>query len=248
MEEKYREALDYFRGGAAEGCAECAFHYAYMKLRGIGTDADYGAARSYFTLASRTLGEACYNLAVMYMHGQGTARDYRKSYEYMHDAAEMGVIEAQLYLGSAHTIGYLFEPNIISISLIPYHTPEFRDPYSLLEGQVPDLEEDEEKRLRAVRLDHKSAFEWFRESARQPADYVEELSQNAKYLYARCYLDGVGVDFNRDTANRLMLLAAADGSEEARVYLETDAPYVLSAIENKELIEKIRKQERLAPP
>ncbi len=248
LEGKYDEALAFFLGGASEGCAECAFHYAYMKLRGVGTAVDFAEARTYFNLASHYVGEACYNLSVMYMHGLGTTRDYKKSFEYMNDAADMGVIEAQLYLGMAHTIGYLIEPNIISISLIPYHTPEFRDRFAMLEGEVPDSEEDEEKRIRAVRLDHRTAFEWFRESAMHPSDYVEELSQNAKYLYARCYLDGLGVDFNRDCANRLMLLAAADGSRDAMTYLETEAPYVLASVENKELIENIRKAYRLAPP
>ncbi len=248
MDQKYGEALSFFREGAAEGCAECAFNYAYMKLHGYGCSVDPSEARSFFALASGIIGEACYNLAVMYMHGSGCSRDYRKSYEYMRDAAEKGVIEARLYLGSAHIIGYLIEPNIVSISLIPYHTPEYREQNMMLEGDVPDLEDDEQRRIRAVRMDHKASFEWFREAARQSPTYVEDLSKDAKYLYARCFLDGVGVDFNRDKANALMLLAAADGSAEARAYLETDAPYVLSALENKKLVEKIRREARLAPP
>lgn len=248
LEGRYSEALELFLAGAREGCPECAFHYAYMHLKGLGTERDYSVARSYFTFCSDSIGEACYNLAVMYMDGLGTLRDYRRAYSYMHDAAEKGIIEAQLYLGTAHTIGYMLEPNVVSISLSPYHTAEYRETLAALEGEITEQEADEERRIRAVRMDHRSAFEWFRLSASNSSDYVEELSHNAKYLYARCYLDGLGVGFNRDKANALMLLAAADGSPQAMEYLETDAPYVLESLKNKKLIEAIRRTEKLSPP
>lgn len=248
LDGKYAEAAEYFRTGAGLGDAEAAFNYGYMLYHGIGTERSYTEAKSYFGFAAGIVGEANYNLAVMYLHGVGVKRDYRKCYSYMRDAAEMGVIEAQLYLGVAHTLGSLFEPDITSISLIPYHTPEYRDPYALLEGEVPDMEEDEERRIRAVRQDLRSAFEWFRAAAKHAPDYVEELSRRSKYLFARCFLDGVGVDYNRDKANELMLLAAADGSEEALYYLQTEAPYVLDKLTDKVYINNIRKTERLSGP
>ena len=43
-----------------------------------------------------------------------------------------------------------------------------------------------------------------------------------------------------------MLVAAADGSEEALDYLKTDAPYMLEAVDNKDILEHIRAKERLA--
>lgn len=241
----YKGALEYFYEGAAEGDAEAAFNYAYMLSKGIGTDRDPNLARSFYIYASTRIGEAAYNLAIMHLHGVGAPRDYRKFVEYMQDAAGMDIIEAQLYLGIAHTIGLVFEPDIISISRIPYHTAEYRDPYAYIEGEVEDLEEDEESRIRAVRFDPVSAFEYFRMAARHSPDYVEELSHRGKFLYARCFIDGLGTDFNRDRGNNLMLIAAAEGSREAMVYLETEAPYMLEALENTEKLDIIRRAERI---
>ena len=225
--------------GAGEGDAEAAFNYGYCLLHGFGVARDAQEAKSFFGFASNLEGgEACYNLAVMYLHGEGVKRDYRRCYEYMRDSAELGCIEAQLYLGIAHTLGSLFEPDVVSISRIPFHTPEYQREGMYIEGYVEN-DGDDDLRFAAVRFDPVLAHEYFREAARHSPDYVEDLSSKSKYLYARCFLDGVGTDFNRDVANRLMVDAAAAGSAEALSYLETDAPYVLAAIKDDELLAKI---------
>ena len=246
LDKEYERAAQLFLEGAEEGDAESAFNYGYCLMHGLGVERDLSCAKTFYSFASHIVGEASYNLAVMYLHGSGVKRDYRKSYEYMRDAAEMGIIEAQLYLGVAHTIGSMFEPDIVSISLIPYHTPEYNSPIMYLEGEVPDYEDDEEKRIAAVRQDSISAFSWFRAAAKHAPDYVEELSQKGKFLYARCFLDGLGTDFNRDRGNALMLIAAIDGSAEAMAYLETEAPYVLENLKNTELLRQIRRVEGIA--
>lgn len=246
LDEEYEKAAEMFYEGATEGNAEAAFNYAYCLMNGYGVERDPSLAKSFYTFASAVVGEAAYNLAVMYLHGDGVKRNYRKTFEYMKDAAELGVIEAQLYLGVAYTLGSLFEPDVVSISLIPYHTPEYRREGMYIEGEVPDFEADEEARIAAVRQDPISAFTWFKNAAKHSPDYVEELSGKGKYLYARCFLDGLGTDFNRDRGNALMLLAATDGSEEARIYLETEAPYVLENLKNEELMRKIRRTEGIA--
>lgn len=246
MDGEYEKAAEMFYDGAAEGNAEAAFDYGYCLMNGIGVEQNLSLAKTFYTFASGIVGEAAYNLSVMYLHGSGVARDYRRSYEYMRDAAELGVIEAQLYLGVAHTLGSMFEPDICSISLIPYHTPEYTSPIMYLPGDVPDLSDDEEKRIAAVRFDPISAFSWFRTAAKHSPDYVEELSQKGKFLYARCFIDGLGTDFNRDRGNALMLLAAADGSEEAMTYLQTEAPYVLENLGDSELLGKIRRIEGIS--
>lgn len=245
---KYESAAEMFYEGACEGDAEAAFNYGYCLMHGYGVGKDLSAARSFYTFASGVVGEAAYNLAVMYLHGSGVKRDYKKSYEYMHDAAEMGVIEAQLYLGVAHTIGTMFEPDIVSISLLPYHTPEYNAGALYLDGEVPDYEADEEDRIAAVRSDAISAFSWFRTAAKHSPDYVEELSVKGKFLYARCFLDGLGTEFNKERGDALMLLAAKDGSEEAMAYIQTEAPYLLENLKNSTLIGRIRSIEGIRSP
>ncbi len=237
-------AAEMYLDGAKDGDAECAFNYAYCLFRGRGVERDYRSAKSFFVFASEKIPEAYYNLALMYLHGIGVKRSYRLAMEYMNDAARAGIIEAQLYLGVAHTIGSVFEPDVVLISRIPYHTAEYGTG-ALLEGEVAFDEADEEERVRAVRLDHKTAFEWFRAAAAHPSDYVEDMARKSKYLYARCFIDGLGTDFNRDKGNALMLLAAGEGSEEAVYYLTTEAPYVLDKLGDTEYLENIRRTERL---
>jgi TPR repeat protein len=48
---------------------------------------------------------------------------------------------------------------------------------------------------------------------------VDELVAKGKYLYAKCYVDGLGVEFDKTRANRLMLLAGKAGSPDAIRYL-----------------------------
>lgn len=248
MEKKYERAAEMFYEGASEGNAEAAFDYAYCLMNGYGVERNPALAKTFYTFASQRVGEAAYNLSVMYLRGDGVKRNYKKSFEYMKDAAELGVIEAQLYLGVAYTLGSLFEPDVVSISLIPYHTPEYGEPNYYISGDVQDFEQDEEDRISAVRFDPHSAFSWFRAAAKHSPDYVEELSGKGKYLYARCFIDGLGTDFNRDRGHALMLLAANDGSQEAAAYIETDAPYLLENLTNHSLIHKIRRAEGIAAP
>lgn len=216
----YSAAAAMYLEGARDGDATASFNYGYCLWRGKGVAPDPAEAKSFFAFA-RDLegGEAAYNLAMLYLHGDGVPRDYRKAYEYMKISAEEGAIEAQLYLGMAYTSGCMFEPDIIGISLIPYHTPEYRDPYMMLEGEIAFDEEDEALRYSAIKQDARSAFEWFRIAARHDPTYVEELCAKGKYLYARCYVDGLGTDFDRDKSVRLMLAAGRFGSPEALSYI-----------------------------
>lgn len=245
MDGFHAEALEMFYAAAREGDAEAAFDYAFCKQFGFGGEKDLAAARSFYNFAKERIADASYNLAVMYMHGDGVSRDYRRAYEHMREAGVSGVIEAQLYLGVAHTMGTLFEPDIIAVSRIPYHTPITRDPAMMIEGDVPDAEEDEEARIRAVRFDPREAFECFRAAAEHDPTYVEGLATQGKYLYARCFVDGLGVDFDRKRAEDLMLLAASEGSPDALSYLETNAPYRLPELNSSEALSAIRKFERL---
>lgn len=245
LDGSYTEALELLYDAAADGDAEAAFDYAYCHHFGYGTERDMKKARSFYSFARERVPDASYNLAVMYLHGTGVERDYRAVYEHMRDAAVGGVIEAQLYLAVAHTMGTLFEPDIIAISRIPYHTPILRDPSLMLEGDVPDMAADEEARIRAVRFDPSAAFEWFRVAASHDPTYVEAISTHSKYLYALCYVDGLGTDFDRKRAEDLMLVAADEGSPDALAFLEERAPYRLPELKQSEMLGEIRRRERL---
>lgn len=221
MRGEYEKAAELFREGAREGDAMAAFAYGYCLLYGIGVPINYPEAKSYFVFARDIEGgEAAYNLAVMYMQGLGVSRNYKKSFEYMQASAHKGCIEAQLYLGMAYTTGCWLMPDIVSISLIPYHTPDYRvGAERMLMGDIPDAELDEELRFSVLTADARQAFEWFRAAARHDPTYVSELVAKGQFLYAKCYLDGLGTDFDRVKGTRLMLVAGKSGSVDAVNYL-----------------------------
>ena len=220
MEGDFETAAQMYLDGARDGDAQAAFNYGYCLWRGKGADYDPREAKSFFAFA-RDLpgGEACYNIAMLYLHGEGVEKNYVRAYEYMKISAEQGCIEAQLYLGMAYTAGCMFEPDIVGISMIPCLTPEYRDDTFLLDGEVIDFEEDEALRYSAVKQDGRQAFEWFQTAARHSPDYVEDLVAKGKFLYARCYVDGLGTDFDREKSVRLMFLAQKSGSPEATAYI-----------------------------
>lgn len=206
--------------GAREGDSVAAFNYGYCLWRGLGVPYNPAEAKSFFAFArDMEGGEASYNLAMLYLHGEGVARDYKRAYEHMKISAEDGCLEALLYLGMAYTAGCMFEPDVVGISMIPYHKPEYRGDVLMIEGDVPDFEEDEAERYAAVRQDARAAFECFSQASRHDPTYVSELVAKGKYLYARCYVDGLGTDFDREKAARLMLLAERAGSPEAALYV-----------------------------
>lgn len=221
LDGNYELAANMYHEGAREGDALAAFNYGYCLWRGLGRDYDPTEAKSFFTFA-RDLegGAACYNLAMLYLHGEGVTRNFTRALEYMQIAADMKCVEAELYMGMAHTLGCMFEPEVIGISLIPYHKAEYRDINTpLLEGEIFDPQSEDE-RFAVVRADARAAFEYFRSAARHTdTTYIEELVAKGKFLYAKCYLDGLGTEFDRVKGTRLMLLAGKSGSSEAISYL-----------------------------
>lgn len=221
MRGEYTRAAEMFRECARDGDAEAAFNYGYCLLHGMGTERDPSEAKSYFVFAQELDGgEAAYNLASMYISGTGVKRNFKRGIEYMKSSARLGCAEAQLYLGMAYTLGAVLDPEITCVSLIPFHTPEYRSDIPLLDGQSScDIAEEEEERLSVIIQDPRSAFEYFRAAARHDATYVGELVAKGKYLYAKCYADGFGVEFNREKTVRLMLAAGRSGSEDAARFL-----------------------------
>ncbi|MBQ8381209.1 MAG: sel1 repeat family protein [Clostridia bacterium] len=221
MRGEYEKAREMFLMGAEEGSEIAAYNYAYCLLGGYGGERDPALAKSFFTFArDMEGGESCYNLAVMYLDGVGVERDLRQALAYMTDAAELGSVEAMLYLGMCYTLGYMLYPDITGICMIPYHKPEMRlDGVLMLEGDMGDIAKDEEERSTVVRQDQRRAFEYFAEAATADPTYVEDLVAKGRFLFARCFIDGLGTDINRNVGMQLMLSAGKLGSVEAVAFL-----------------------------
>lgn len=222
MEGDASSAAAMYHALAREGDTDAAFNFAYCLWRGIGVDPDFARAKNFFAFARDTEGgDAAYNLALMYMHGEGVPVSYKKSLSYMRFAAEEGCVEAQLYLGMVYTTGFYLEPDIVGIRRIPFHTPEYRTYERLLYGDVTDTEREEDARSFVVEADAREAFLWFQAAARHDPTYTADLVAKGKFLYAKCFVDGFGTEYDRQKGARLMLLAGRSGSADAVAYLSS---------------------------
>ena len=221
VEGDVERAAHLYHQGAREGDARAAFNYAYCLRRGIGVPMDPLEAKSFYSFARESdHGEAYYNLAVMYIHGEGVVRNYRTAIAHMRSSAAKGCIEAQLYLGMFYTTGAVFNPDIVGISCVPTRTVEYRTRDSfLLMGEIDDFEADEEARFSVSQADAREAFLFFREAAYNKSGDAEELIAKAQYLYAKCFIDGLGTEIDVNKGSRIMLLSAKSGSEEAMGYI-----------------------------
>ena len=220
MRGEYEKAAEMYFEGARDGEEIAAFNYGYCLLHGYGVEEDPSLAKSFFSYARDMEGGASlYNLAVLYLEGNGVVKDYREAMRYMHDAADLGSVEAMLYLGMAYTTGYVLIPEITSICMIPFHKSEIRSENVFLLSGENNSEYDEEMRFGIIRADARRAFEYFSEAAHSDPTYVEDLVAKGKYLYAKCFIDGMGTDPDRITGLKLMLTAGKHGSEDAVAFL-----------------------------
>lgn len=220
MKGEYEAAAEMYLEGAREGEEIASFNYAYCLLHGYGVEQDPEMAKSFFTFArDMEGGESCYNLAVQYIEGNGVEKNYKTGIQYMSDAADLGCVEAMLYLGMVYTTGYILAPEITSICMIPFHKSEMRteNVYLIEGGSFSEI--DEEERFTTVRADARRAFEYFSEAAHADSTYVEDLVAKGKYLFAKCYIDGMGTDPNRELGLGLMLAAGKSGSLDAVAFL-----------------------------
>ena len=244
MNGDYRRAAQMFHEGAREGNIEAAFNYGYCLLHGKGVERDPTEAKSFFAFSSELSGgEAAYNLAVMYIEGIGVCKNFKRAVEYMHNSARLGCVEAQLYLGAVYTLGAVIDPEIVSISLIPYHTPEYRSEILLLEGEVSeDAVREEEERLAAVRQNPSLAFEFFRSAARNDPTYTKELVAKGVDVKFEDVLSEMNA---RDHADSTRAAAPLKPADDAHYFDNSDydfdgsVEYIIKLIEDKTGVKKI---------
>lgn len=220
----YRQAFEeYFRGAVDEREPIAAFNLAFMYHQGISVPRNYMMARKFYVAASGLEGgEAQFNLALMYLRGQGDEPDAAKAAEYMKTAAARGCVNAQLYLGAAYTMGYMFDPvDIQCISLIPfYRVIERRRPELYLGGGGGDAR-IEDQRYEVLEADEQYAVEMLEAAAaHKDTTYINRQVGVAKQALGQAYIEGLGSEYDPDRGYRLIEEAAIrHGSVEAATYL-----------------------------
>ncbi len=201
----------YFEGAVDFGDARSAFNLAFMYHQGYHTPRNYVWARKYYHLASYHFGgEAKFNLALMNMRGQGGETDHGAAYELMKASAAEGCIHAQMYLGVAYTLGYIFDPiETECISLIPFPKVVKRDPTSvLLEGAGLDTTL-EDLRFEVIDADQDEAMDMFRKASQHlDSTYAEKEIGQAQFEFGRGLIEGFGQRYDPRAGYKMMERAA----------------------------------------
>ena len=223
LQGKYPEAYErYFRGATELRDSRAAFDLAYMYHRGIYVPTNYHMARKFYHAAS-TLesGAALFNLALMEIRGLGEAADLRAAHRHMEEAAAIDCIDAQLYLGTAYTLGCIFDPlNIECLSMIPFYRVISRKEQALLWGSPPDPAL-EEARFSVIEADEQFATEMFSRAAAHKDDtYISPQIGAARVAMGQALIEGFGMEYDPRRGYRLLERAALEnGSHEAAAFL-----------------------------
>ncbi|MBQ8497775.1 MAG: sel1 repeat family protein [Clostridia bacterium] len=247
LDGKYTAAFCHFLMGAdTYADARSASFVAYMYEFGFGIRQSYEKAHEYYLYGmDGDFGEAAYNLAIFYFFGLGTAQSYPRALEYMEKSAEMGCIEAQLYLAGVYLSGYLQTPSVFAVTTLPYHKPLYDPPFPLLDGYA-FLEGDDE-RITTIIQSESDAMRMLTLAAAQDEAYAGRFIGDAKYLLAQARFAGLsfesndegGSEIDRMTGEQLLLDAAKNhGSMDAQNYILTHKEeFLLPELKNYMLIE-----------
>ena len=221
---RYREAFEeYFYGAVDKREPIAAFNLAFMYHQGISVPRNYMMAHRFFVAASGLEGgEAQFNLALMSLRGQGVETDADRAAEYMKVSAARECINAQLYLGAAYTMGYMFDPvDIECISLIPfYRIIERKQSELYLPGAGSDSRL-EDRRFEVLEADEQYAVEMLRAAAgHKDTTYIDKQVGVAKMTLGQAYIEGFGDEYDPMKGYKLIEEAAIrHGSQEAAMYL-----------------------------
>ena len=223
LQGKHREAFErYFHGATELRDDRAAFDLAYMYHRGIYVPTNYPCARKFYYAASAMEGGApLFNLALMEIRGLGAPPDLRAAIRHMEEAAALDNPDAQLYLGTAYTLGCVFDPlNIECLSMIPFYRVIPRKEQMLLWSGVGDPALEDE-RFSVIEADEQAAVEMFARAACHKDDtYISPQIGAARVAMGQALIEGFGMEYDPRRGYRLLERAALEnGSREAAAYL-----------------------------
>lgn len=248
LDGKHTAAFCHFLMGADTfGDARSASFVAYLYEFGLGISQSYEKAYEYFfSCMDDDQGEAAYNLAILRFFGLGAAQSYYHSLEFMEKSAEMGCIEAQLYLAGAYLSGYLNTPSVFAVTTLPFHKALYEPPFPLLTGNCALADENE--RFTVLIPSESDAMRMLTLAAKHEEEYAGRFLGDAKFLLAQAHFEGFafegtdedGSQIDREKGERLLFEAATqNNSREATAYiLSHKNEFMLSELRKYALLEE----------
>ncbi len=218
LDGKHTAAFCHFLMGAdTYGDDRSAFFVAYLYEFGLGVAQSFEkAAEYYMTCAHADDGEAAYNLSVLHFFGLGVPRDLVRARTWMETSAAQGCIEAQIYLAGMHLTGYLNDPAVAAVTLLPYHRVVYDFPTPLLSGDgidaytedarilIEGVSESDAYYMLSLAVSHEDAY----------AEYVEPFIGYAKFILSQFYFEGLYTQVDRKV---LSLRESMETPEDAAI-------------------------------
>lgn len=253
LDGQYTEAFSHFLMGADTYDDErSAFFVAYFYEFGLGIAQNFEkAAEYYLSCIYSDAGEAAYNLSIFYFFGLGVPRDLVCARRWMETSAALGCIEAQIYLAGMYLTGYMNDPGVPAVTLLPFHRAIYEFPTLFLSGNGADAC-SEDARILMEGVSESDAFYMLSLAVSHDdtyAEYVEPFIGYAKFVLSQFYFEGLYTQIDRtslglkesmeipedaaidrEKGEKLLYEAAAyHNSKEAQVYIRAHRDELLSS-------------------
>ena len=216
-------ALDLFTKAANQNNAEAQNNLAAIFNNGIGVARNYKLAFNwYFRAIDNGSVTALYNIATMYETGLGVEKDLTLAFNYYAKAAEKGSSLAQYELGMMYLKGTAVDRNYalakewLDKSTHPEKYIALGEIYENGLGVKKDILKALHSYETAKILDVDTAKPNIERIIRGLTSNVSNGDISSLMLLASIYLNGEGVEIDRQKAVDLYIQAAAKGSQEAK--------------------------------
>lgn len=258
LDGRHTEAFCHFLMGAdTYGDDRSAFFVAYLYEFGLGIGQNFEKAAAYYlSCAHADEGEAAYNLSVFYFFGLGVPRDLVRARSWMETSAALGCIEAQIYLAGMYLTGYMNDPGVPAVTLLPFHRAVYEFPTPLLAGEGIDAY-TEDARILMEGVSESDAFYMLSLAVSHDDTYAESFVGYAKFILSQFYFEGLYTQIDRTTLSlresmetpedavidrakgeKLLYEAAVyHNSQDAKAYIATHRDELPSSVFGKLLLE-----------
>jgi TPR repeat protein len=200
-----KKAFEYAEKGADAGLSDAQLFLGTAYLDGFVVEQDYKKAEEWFRKAARQGNpEAKNSLAYIYQEGLGVEIDLQKAFKLYKNAAAAGNINSQYQTGAYYEGGIGVKCDLKKASEWYMKAAEQGDAYAMERlGIIYNCGSSE------FPQDPVQSFEWFLKAA-------QGGMLGAMYYVGIYYIEGFGVETDKEDGMKWLRLAASSGNEEAK--------------------------------
>ncbi|MDR1954462.1 MAG: sel1 repeat family protein [Candidatus Methanoplasma sp.] len=203
-----KTAVEYSKKGVEAGISDAQLFLGIAYMDGIEVDRDYIKAAELFRLAARKgNSEARNTLAFIYQEGLGVEKDEEKAFKLYKNAASAGNINAQYQTGAYYEGGIGVKTDMKKAAEWYAKAAEQGDTFAMERLGIIYNHGSAE-----MPADPGTSFKWFLEAALGGM-------LGAMYYVGVYYLEGYGIEKDKEEGMKWLRLASSSGSEDAKELL-----------------------------